>query len=91
MKSLYLWIWNFLGVGGTKWKNHGNSRGWGSNVKPSEMENPRGWGVKLEKTLRGGGGGMDIFWNHTLGKEIAPICSLNPGDFSKHTVWSTRL
>ena len=29
-------------------------RGGGSNVKPSEMENPRG-GVKLEKTLRGGG------------------------------------
>ena len=23
--------------------------GGGSNVKPSEMENPRGWGVKLEK------------------------------------------
>ena len=56
MKSLYLWIWNFLGVGGTKWKNHGNSRGWGSSVKPSEMENPRGWGVKLEKTLSGWGG-----------------------------------
>ena len=55
MKSLYLWIWNFLGVGGTKWKNHGNSKGWGvSNVKPSEMENPREWGVKLEKTLHGG-------------------------------------
>ena len=31
--------------------------GGGSNVKPSEMENPRGWGVKLEKTLRGGGYG----------------------------------
>ena len=27
----------------------------------------------------------------SLGKEIAPICSLNPGDFSKRTVWSTRL
>ena len=39
-------------------------RGGGSNVKPSEMENPGGWGVKLEKTLHGGG--MDIFWNHTL-------------------------
>ena len=26
----------------------------GSNVKPSEMENPGGWEVKLEKTLRGG-------------------------------------
>ena len=29
-------------------------RGGGSNVKPSEMENPGGWGVKLEKTLHGG-------------------------------------
>ena len=40
--------------------------GGGSNVKPSGTENPVGWGVKLEKTLRGGGGGMDIFWNHTI-------------------------
>ena len=44
--------WKFQGVGG-------------NNVKPSGMENPGGWGLKLEKTLRGGGG-MDIFWNHTL-------------------------
>ena len=28
--------------------------GGGSNVKPSGTENPVGWGVKLEKTLRGG-------------------------------------
>ena len=41
--------WKFQGVGG----NH---------VKPSGMENPGGWGLKLEKTLCGGG--MDIFWNH---------------------------
>ena len=39
--------------------------GRGSNAKPSGTENPVGWGVKLEKTLRGGGG-MDIFWNHTM-------------------------
>ena len=38
--------------------------GGGSNVKASGTENPVGWGVKLEKTLRGGG--MDIFWNHTI-------------------------
>ena len=50
MKSLYLWIWNFLGVGESP-------GGGGSNVKPFEMENPGGWGVKLEKTLRGGGYG----------------------------------
>ena len=31
--------------------------GGGSNVKPSEMENPGEWGVKLEKALRGGGYG----------------------------------
>ena len=30
--------------------------GEGSNMKPSEMENLRGWGVKLGKTLRGGYG-----------------------------------
>ena len=38
--------------------------GRGSNAKPSGTENPVGWGVKLEKTLRRGG--MDIFWNHTI-------------------------
>ena len=43
--------WKFQGVGG-------------NNVKPSGTENPGGWGLKLEKTLRGGG--MDIFWNHTM-------------------------
>ena len=30
--------------------------GRGSNAKPSGTENPVGWGVKLEKTLRGGYG-----------------------------------
>ena len=38
----------------------------GSTMKPLGMENPGGWGVKLEKTLCWGGGGMDIFWNHTF-------------------------
>ena len=33
----------------------------GSNVKRSEMENPGRWGVKLEKTLRWGGGGFRYF------------------------------
>jgi len=27
---------------------------WGSTVKPPGTENPGGWRVKLEKTLRGG-------------------------------------
>ena len=35
-----------------------------SNAKPSGTENPVGWGVKLEKTLREGS--MDISWNHTM-------------------------
>ena len=34
--------WKFQGVGG-------------NNVKPSGTENPGGWGLKLEKTLCGGG------------------------------------
>ena len=38
--------WKFQGVGG-------------SHVNPSGTENPRGWGLKLEKTLRGGYG---YFW-----------------------------
>ena len=36
--------WKFQGVGG-------------NNVKPSGTENPGGWGLKLEKTLSGGGYG----------------------------------
>ena len=42
--------------------------GRGSNAKPYGTENPVGWGVKLEKTLRGGG--MDIFWNHTIYEKL---------------------
>ena len=38
--------------------------GRGSNAKPSGTENPVGWGGQTRKTLRGGG--MDIFWNHTI-------------------------
>ena len=46
------------------WKFQGVA---GSTMKPLGKENPGGWGVKLGKTLRGGGGGgMDIFWNHTI-------------------------
>ena len=29
----------------------------GSTMNPLRTENPGGWGVKLEKTLHGGGGG----------------------------------
>ena len=47
--------WNFRGVGG-------------STARPSGTENPGGWGVKLEKPSVGGG--MDIFWNHTIGGRI---------------------
>ena len=38
--------------------------GGGSAVRPSGTENPGGWGGQTGKTLRGGG--MDIFWNHTI-------------------------
>ena len=57
--------WKFQGVGG-------------STMKPLGKENPGGWGVKLGKTLRGGGGGMDIFWNHTFSLlVILPVLSLS--------------
>ena len=52
------------GYGGPSGKIMEIPGGGGSNVKPSGTENPVGWGVKLEKTLRWGG--MDIFWNHTM-------------------------
>ena len=38
--------------------------GGGSNAKPPGMEIQRGGGSNWKKTLRGGG--MDIFWNHTI-------------------------
>ena len=40
--------------------------GGGSTARPSGTENPGGWGGQTGKTLRGGG--MDIFWNHTIHK-----------------------
>ena len=64
MKSLYLWIWNFLGVGGPSGKIFEIPGGGGNNVKPSGAENPAGWGLKLKKPSVEGG--MDIFWNHTM-------------------------
>jgi len=45
--------WKFQGVGG-------------SHVKPSGTENPGGWGLKLEKTLRGG---VWIFFGTTQSME----------------------
>ena len=46
----------------------------GSNAKPSGPENPVGWGVKLrtKKPSFWGGGGMNIFWNHTI--YLCPSC-----------------
>ena len=62
--------------------------GMGSNVRPSGTKNPVGWGDKLEKTRcgAGGGGSMDIFWNHTffsiklflLAKSMALIAAFFP-------------
>ena len=37
--------------------------GRGSTMNPFGMENPRGWGVKLEEPSMGS---MDIFWNYTI-------------------------
>ena len=48
--------WKFQGVGG-------------SNVKPSGMENPGGWGLKRDKTLRWGGG-VWIFSGTTHFKKV---------------------
>ena len=47
--------WKFQGVGG-------------STMKPLGTENPGGWGFKLEKTLRGGGGYGYFLEPHNLGK-----------------------
>ena len=47
--------------------------GGGSTARPSGTENPGGWGGQTGKTLRGGG--MDIFWNHTLAlKSVGALC-----------------
>ena len=40
--------------------------GRGSNAKPSGTENPVGWGVKLEKNLRGGYGYFLEQYNTTV-------------------------
>ena len=63
MKSLYLWIWNFLGVGGPSGKIMEIPGGGGSSVKPSGMENPGGVGGSNWKNPPWQG--MDIFWNRT--------------------------
>ena len=63
--SLFFWIWNFQGVWGTKWKNHGNSRGVGG-VMRSSLERKIQWGGGSNWKNPPWGGGMDIFWNHTF-------------------------
>ena len=54
--------------------------GGGSTMKPLGMENPGGWGVKLEKNPPwwGGGGGMEVFWNHTLRDLSADVLGISP-------------
>ena len=57
MKSLYLWIWNFLGVGGPSGKILEipvGGGGGGNNVKPSGRENLGG--AQTEKPSVGGYG-----------------------------------
>ena len=64
------------------WKFQG---GGGSNTKPSGTENPVGWGSNWKKpSVGGGGGGMDIFWNHTM--KIA--WNLGRGLWPKHSLYS---
>ena len=64
MKSLCLWIWNFQEVGGTKWKNHGNFRGWGEYCKAPW--NGKSCGVGTQTGKNPPWGSMNIFWIHTL-------------------------
>ena len=45
--------------------------GRGSNAKPPGTDNPVGWGVKLEKTLRGGGYGY-FLEPHIVSQEKIP-------------------
>ena len=41
---------------------------------PSGTEIARGWGGLIGRTIRlGGGGGMDIFWNHTSNKGMQSL------------------
>ena len=54
--------------------------GRGSNAKPSGTENPEGWGVKLEKTLRGG---VWIFSGTTQWKEEGLQSTSNQIHFTK--------
>ena len=56
---------NFPRGRGDQKTKHGISGGWGEYGET--LWNGKSWGVggQTGKTLRGGG--MDIFWNHTLG------------------------
>ena len=60
--------------------------GGGSTARPSGTENPGGWGGQTGKTLRGGG--MDIFWNHTLDTFSQYICNFPCLHLVKHYTWS---
>ena len=45
--------------------------GRGGHQRPPGTENPGGWGGANQSVFRGGG--MDIFWNHTIQYLILPI------------------
>ena len=63
MKSLFLDLEFPRGIGDQEersWK----LQGVGGVTRSPLNEKSSGVGVKLEKNLRGGG--MDIFWNHTM-------------------------
>ena len=47
--------------GCAKFRRGGGGKFWGPI-----LENPAGRGGHTANPFRGGGGGMDIFWNHTI-------------------------
>ena len=46
--------------------------GRGGHQRPPGMENPGGWGGANQSVFRGGG--MDIFWNHTMQFSSSIVC-----------------
>ena len=54
--------WKFRGGGGGVWKSHKFKA-----MYEAKLEFPEGWGGGVIGQIPSvGGGGMDIFWNHTI-------------------------
>ena len=65
--------------------------GMGSNAKPSGTENPVGWGVKLEKTLRGGGYGYFLEPHIGVSGERLKFLRLLQEENEPITLWETQV